>query len=186
MIGQKLGTFLLGFWNKIKMMEGFSIKQSKHVQRQIQVKKALILCPLQFRWVSSTYIYHPPETKENNNDRVMHFLKGLALYVLVALFCQNVYEIALQFLINSKFTRVAQLSVGSFQISLTLDMKVESNGLLNLSKQFLKPGHILDPNSSHSSPMFSIIFLGSRELFHGVFVQLFRLTQARNFREKIT
>ena len=107
MIGQKLGTFLLGFWNKIKMMEGFSIKQSKHVQRQIQVKKALILCPLQFRWVSSTYIYHPPETKENNNDRVMHFLKGLALYVLAALLRQNIYEIALQFIFNSKLMRVA-------------------------------------------------------------------------------
>ena len=36
------------------------------------------------------------ETKENNNDRVMHFLEGLALYVLAALLCQSVYEIAIR------------------------------------------------------------------------------------------
>ena len=51
-----------------------------------------------FGWVSSTYIYHPSETKENNNDRVMHFLKGLALYVIAAHWGQNIYKIKRQFI----------------------------------------------------------------------------------------
>ena len=119
-------------------------------------QKACFLGPTIFEiprpnWYYSTYIYHPPETKENNNDRVMHFLKGLALYILAALLCQNVYEILLQFLFNIKFTRVIQLSVDSLQISFYSCYECgirRSFELLNLSSSF--SSHILDSNSSHS------------------------------------